>query len=57
MSDVLSALAWLVGALVVAGLLVWASLRGAIKAARLRRDAEAEADRHDDPPDVGGPPA
>ncbi len=33
----LVALAWLVGALALVALLVWGSLRGAIKAARARR--------------------
>lgn len=46
MQDILIALAWLVGALALAGLLVWASLRGAIKSARLQR--KAQRDRTDD---------
>lgn len=50
MGDVLVALAWLVGALAIAGLLVWGSLRGAMKAARTQREgvrrdqAEPDAD-------------
>ena len=46
MGDVLSALGWLLGALILVALLVWGSLRGAIKAARLRREG-----RRDDLPD------
>ena len=38
MTDILVALGWLVGALALVALLVWGSLRGAIRAARLRRE-------------------
>ena len=48
MGDVLVALAWLVGALAIAGLLVWGSLRGAMKAARTQREG---ARRRRDGPD------
>lgn len=48
MGDVLVALAWLVGALAIVALLVWGSLRGAMRAARLRREAAEDRDR--DPP-------
>ena len=44
MGDVMAALGWLLGALALVALLVWGSLRGAIKAARLRRDGRAEGD-------------
>ncbi len=43
MTDVLVALAWLVGALALVALLVWGSLRGAIKAARVQRKASEDA--------------
>lgn len=45
MADTLVALAWLVGALAVAGLLVWGSLRGAVRAARLQREGARNPER------------
>ena len=46
----LAALGWLVGALVVAGLLVWGSLRGAMKSARLQREGAARREDEAPPP-------
>ena len=47
MGDVLAALGWLLGALALVALLVWGSLRGAIKAARLRQQGREERDETD----------
>ena len=48
MGDVLAALGWLLGAFALVALLVWGSLRGAITAARARRQGR---DEQDDPAD------
>ena len=47
MGDVLAALAWLFGALGLVALLVWGSLRGAVRAARLRRQGREDREEDD----------
>ena len=42
MTDTLTALGWLFGALLLVAILVWGSLRGAVRAARLRREGREE---------------
>ena len=42
MTDTLTALGWLFGALLLVAILVWGSLRGAVRAARLRREGRVE---------------
>ena len=42
MTDLWAALGWLLGALALVALLVWGSLRGAIRAARIRREGRDE---------------